>query len=252
MVYSNLPTIVLVHGAFAESASWNGVIANLDRRGYRSVSVANPLRDLQQDAAYLRSILDALPGPLVVAGHSYGGSVMSEAADGAENVSALVYVASFHLEPGESTAELAGKFPGAQLGAALEPTPFPLGDGTTGTDLYIAPDRYGEVFAADVELEVAALMAATQRPIAAAALEAAATKAAWRTIPSWAVIARQDLAIPLESTRFMADRAGSTTVEIDASHAITVSKPDVVADAIDSAARATAGQPVAAGSVTTG
>ena len=118
---SNLPTIVLVHGAFAESASWNGVIADLDRRGYRSVSVANPLRDLQPDAAYLRSILDGLPGPLVVAGHSYGGSVMSEAADGAENVSALVYVASFHLEPGESTAELAGKFPGAQLGGALDP-----------------------------------------------------------------------------------------------------------------------------------
>jgi len=248
-----LPTIVLVHGAFAESASWKGVIADLDRRGYRAVSVANPLRDLHQDAAYLRSVLDALPGPLVVAGHSYGGSVMSEAADGATNVTALVYVASFHLEPGESTAELAARFPGAQLGAALEPAPFPLSDGTTGTDLYIAPDRFREVFAADVEPEVAALMAATQRPIAASALEDAATKAAWQTIPSWALIARQDLAIPLESTRFMATRAGSTTVEIDASHAVTVSQPGVVADLIDSAARATAGQqPVAAGPVTAG
>ena len=249
---SGLPTIVLVHGAFAESASWNGVIADLHRRGYKAVAVANPLRSLQADAAYLRSVLDVLPGPVVVAGHSYGGSVMSEAADGAGNVTALVYVASFHLEPGESTGELAAKFPGAQLGGALEPVPFPLPDGGTGTDLYILPDRYREVFAADVEPEVAALMAATQRPIAASALEDTATKAAWKTIPSWALIARQDLAIPLESTRFMAERAGSTTVEIDASHAVTVSQPGVVADLIDSAARATAGQPDAASPVTVG
>ena len=249
---SGLPTIVLVHGAFAESASWNGVIADLHRRGYKAVAVANPLRSLQEDAAYLRSVLDVLPGPVVVAGHSYGGSVMSEAADGAGNVTALVYVASFQLEPGESTGELAARFPGAQLGAALEPVPFPLADGETGTDLYILPDRYREVFAADVEPEVAALMAATQRPIAASALEDTATKAAWQTIPSWTLIARQDLAIPLESTRFMAERAGSTTVEIDASHAVTVSQPGVVADLIDSAARATGGQAAAASPITVG
>ena len=249
---AGLPTIVLVHGAFAESASWNGVIADLHRRGYKAVAVANPLRSLQEDAAYLRSVIDILPGPVVVAGHSYGGSVMSEAADGAGNVTALVYVASFHLEPGESTGEMAAKFPGAQLGAALEPVPFPLADGETGTDLYIQPDRYREVFAADVEPEVAALMAATQRPIAASALEDTATKAAWSTIPSWTLIARQDLAIPLESTRFMAARAGSTTVEIDASHAVTVSQPGIVADLIDNAARATAGQASQAGAITVG
>ena len=129
--------------------------------------------------------------------------------------------------PSGSTASIVwnGIANGGQLGAALEPAPFPLADGTTGTDLYIAPDRFREVFAADVEPEVAALMAATQRPIAASALEDAATKAAWQTIPSWALIARQDLAIPLESTRFMATRAGSTTVEIDASHAVAVSQP---------------------------
>src|SRR5687767_14428893 len=235
------PTIVLVHGAFAESASWNGVIAELQSRGYTTIAVANPLRGLQEDAAYVRSVLESLPGPVVVAGHSYGGSVMSEAADGVPGVEALVYVASFNLEIGESTAELAAKFPGGQLGPALDSVPFPRVGGDTGTDLYIRQDRFGEVFAADVAPEVAELMAATQRPIAASALEDNATRAAWKTIPSWTLVTTQDLAIPAESMRFMAARAGSTTVEIDASHAVTVSQPDAVADLIDSAARATAG-----------
>ena len=234
-------TVVLVHGAFAESASWNGVIADLQRRGYSVIAVANPLRGLQEDAAYLRSVLENLSGPVVVAGHSYGGSVMSEAADGVPGVEALVYVASFNLEEGESTAELAAKFPGGQLGPALDPVPFPLAGGDTGTDLYIRQDRFREVFAADVAPEVAELMAATQRPIAASALEDKATKAAWKTIPSWTLVTTQDLAIPAESMRFMAARAGSTTVEIDASHGVTVSQPGAVADLIDTAARTTAG-----------
>jgi pimeloyl-ACP methyl ester carboxylesterase len=241
---ATLPTIVLVHGAFAESASWNGVIADLQRRGYTAIAVANPLRGLQHDAAYLRSVLDSLTGPVVVAGHSYGGSVMSEAADGVSGVTALVYVASFNLEVGESTAELAAKFPGGELGPALDSVPFPLAGGETGTDLYIRQDRFREVFAADVAPDVAALMGATQRPIAASALEDTATKAAWKTIPSWTLVTTQDLAIPAESMRFMANRAGSTTVELDASHAVTVSQPVVVADLIDTAARATAGADV--------
>ena len=241
---ATLPTIVLVHGAFAESASWNGVIADLHRRGYTAIAVANPLRGLQEDAAYLRSVLDSLSGPVVVAGHSYGGSVMSEAADGAPGVTALVYVASFNLDVGESTAELAAKFPGGELGPALDSVPFPAADGETGMDLYIQQDRFREVFAADVAPEVAELMAATQRPIAASALEDVATKAAWKTIPSWTLVTTQDLAIPADSMRFMASRAGSTTVEVDASHAVTVSQPGVVADLIDAAARATAGSDV--------
>jgi pimeloyl-ACP methyl ester carboxylesterase len=235
------PTILLVHGAFAESASWNGVIANLHQRGRRVVAVANPLRGLQHDAAYLRSIIDGFPGPVVVAGHSYGGSVMSEAADDAANVKALVYIASFNLEPGESTGQLAAKYPGGELGPALEPVPFPLADGGTGTDLYIKPDRFHDVFAADVAPDVARLMAATQRPIAASALDDIATKAAWTTIPSWTMVTLQDLAIPADSMRFMAQRAGSTTVEIDASHAVAVSQPDAVAEFIDQAVRATVG-----------
>lgn len=235
------PTIVLVHGAFAESSSWNGVITDLQRRGYTVIAVANPLRGLQEDALYLRTVLDSLPGQVVVAGHSYGGSVMSEAADGASGVTALVYVASFNLEVGESTAELAAKYPGGELGPALDSVPFPRANGETGMDLYIRQDQFREVFAADVEPAVAELMAATQRPIAATALEDTATRAAWKTIPSWTLVTTQDLAIPAESMRFMAARAGATTVEIDASHAVTVSQPGAVADLIDTAARATAG-----------
>jgi pimeloyl-ACP methyl ester carboxylesterase len=229
------PTIVLVHGAFADSSSWNAVITDLHRDGFPVIAPANPLRDLHDDAAYLRSILDSIDGPIVLAGHSYGGSVLSEAADGAAQVRALVYIASFLLEVGESTAGLAGKYPGGQLGPALHPVPFTTGDGS-GTDLYIQQDRFRAVFAADVPDDTTALMAATQRPIAAKALDDTATRAAWTSIPSWTLITTQDLNIPAESMRFMARRAHSTTVEIDASHAVAVSRPDAVADLIRQAA----------------
>ncbi|MDG4796867.1 alpha/beta hydrolase [Micromonospora sp. WMMD1082] len=234
-----LPTVLLVHGAFAESSSWNEVVAHLKRRGYEVIAVANPLRGLKVDADYLSAVLGGLSGPVVIAGHSYGGSVMSEAADGATNVQALVYVASFIPDVGESTGELAAKFPGAQLEPALNPVPLPLPDGGAGMDLYIQQDKFRDVFAADVAPDVAELMATTQRPVVATALEDTATRAAWKTIPSWTLITTQDLTIPPDAQRFMADRAGSTTVEIDASHAVAVSQPGPVADLIDTAARAT-------------
>jgi pimeloyl-ACP methyl ester carboxylesterase len=233
------PTVVLVHGAFADSSSWNGVIEDLKRDGYPVIAVANPLRGLHSDAESVGSVLDSVPGPVVLAGHSYGGSVMSEAAVGHPNVKALVYVASFILEPGESTSQLAGKFPGAELGPALHPVPFPLPNGTSGTDLYIKQDEFHRVFAADVVPEVAELMAATQRPITEAALNDPAAEAAWRNIPSWNMVTTEDLAIPAEAMRFMGERAKSKTVEIDASHAVTVSQPGAVADLIGEAARAT-------------
>ncbi|MGE2714614.1 alpha/beta fold hydrolase [Mycolicibacterium litorale] len=234
----NKPTVVLVHGAFADSSSWNGVIKILEGQGYPVIAAANPLRGLHADADYVRSVLDGVSGPVVVAGHSYGGSVMSEAADGHPNVKALVYVASFILEQGESTGELAGKFPGAQLAPALRTVKYPLPGGGMADDLYIESGQFQRVFAADVPADVAALMAATQRPIAAAALEDTATKTAWKTIPSWNLITTQDLAIPAESMRFMGERAKAQNVEIDASHAVTVSQPEAVADMIDTAAGA--------------
>jgi pimeloyl-ACP methyl ester carboxylesterase len=215
------------------------VIKELKRDGYPVIAPANPLRGLHLDAEYLRSVLQSVDGPIVLAGHSYGGSVMSEAADGDRDVRALVYIASFSPDKGESTSGLAAMFPGGQLGPALHPVPFPLPGGGTGTDLYIKQDQFHAVFAADVPRRVTDLMAATQRPIAAAALDEKATRTAWKTIPSWTLVTTEDLAIPAESMRFMAKRAKSHTVEIKASHAVTVSRPDAVADLIDKAARAT-------------
>jgi pimeloyl-ACP methyl ester carboxylesterase len=231
------PTVVLVHGAFAESSSWNDVVRRLQGEDLPVMAIANPLRGLEPDAEYLRSVIDHIDGPVVVAGHSYGGSVASEATAGADNVRALVFVASFLLEPGESTSELAGKFPGGELGTALVPVPLPTS--ADSGDLYIEQSKFRAVFAADVPEETAALMAATQRPIAAAALEDKAGRAGWKTIPSWTLVTLEDLAVPAESQRFMAARAKSQTVEIGASQAATVSEPDAVADLILAAVRET-------------
>jgi pimeloyl-ACP methyl ester carboxylesterase len=233
------PTVVLVHGAFADSSSWNGVIERLLADGLPVLAVANPLRGLEADAEHLRSVLRSISGPVVIAGHSYGGTVMSEAAADLPDVRALVYVASFILEQGESTGELADKFPGAELGPALRPVPTPTPGGGTVDDLYIDQDRFREVFAADVSEEVARLMAVTQRPVIAHALADPASRTAWRSVRSWNVVTFQDRAVPAEAQRFMGERAGSTQVEVDASHAVTVSRPDVVADVILDAVRST-------------
>lgn len=235
------PTVVLVHGAFADSSSWNDVIATLRSDGYPVIAAANPLRGLRTDAEHLRTVLDSVDGPIVVAGHSYGGSVMSQAAEDHPQVKALVYVASFILEQGESTGELAAKFPGGELGPALRPVPLDGDDGREAADLYIRQDKFREVFAADVPENVAALMAVTQRPITGDALEEKATGSGWKDIPTWNLVTLQDLAVPAESQRFMGERAGSHNVEIVASHAVTVSQPAAVARLIDQAARATTG-----------
>ncbi|MEW2472000.1 alpha/beta hydrolase [Streptomyces sp. NPDC046994] len=237
----SLPTIVLVHGAFADSSSWNGVIERLQRAGYPVIAAANPLRGLADDAAYVASVLEGVQGPVVLAGHSYGGAVISEAAVGNTQVKALVYIAAFTPDEGESALELSGKFPGSTLGAALTPVPFPLDGGTgTGTDLYIEPAKFHDQFAADVPEPVAALMAATQRPVAASALEEKASAAAWKTIPSFSLIASEDYNIPPAAQQFMAERAHAHTVEVKASHAVAVSRPDAVARLIEQAAQSLA------------
>ncbi len=235
------PTLVLVHGAFADSSSWNEVIATLRGDGYPVIAAANPLRTLHGDASYLRTVLDSIEGPIVIAGHSYGGSVMSQAINGHPGVKALVYVASFILEEGESTGELSAKFPGAELGSALHPVPVATPDNAEAVDLYIEQDKFHAVFAADVPEEDAALMAVTQRPIIGDALEEKATKAGWKNVPTWNIVTLQDLAVPAESQRFMGDRAGSKNIEVDASHAVTVSRPGTAALVIDEAAKAIAG-----------
>jgi len=233
------PTVVLVHGAFAESASWNGVVARLARDGYPVVAAANPLRSVKGDAAFVAAILSSIKGPVVLVGHSYGGAVISAAAVGHDNVKALVYVAAFLPEAGETSLGLSGKFPGSTLGGALA-APVALSDGNQ--DLYIRPDRFRAQFAADVPAAEAVLMAATQRPITQAALGEPSGEPAWRTIPSWAIYGSADLNIPAAAHAFMAKRAGARRiVEVKgASHVVMISHPDQVAAMIEEAATATA------------
>lgn len=231
------PTVVLVHGAFADSTSWNGVVKKLKRDGYPVVAAANPLRGLSSDAAYLKDLLAGIDGPVVLAGHSYGGSVISNAANGAHNVKALVYIAAFLPEQGESAVELSGKFPGSTLGEALRPIPVTLPDGSQGADLYIEQAKFHDQFAADVPEDTTDLMAVSQRPVTSAALEEGAAEPAWKTIPSWVLVATEDLNIPPQAQTFMAERAKAHTVEVRASHAVSVSHPKDVADIIERAAR---------------
>ncbi|MFQ6146824.1 alpha/beta fold hydrolase [Streptomyces seoulensis] len=232
------PTVVLAHGAFADASSWSGVVQRLQRAGYPVVAAANPLRGLSSDAAYLRSVLDTVKGPVILVGHSYGGSVISQAAAGDPEVKALVYVAAFIPNVGESSSELAAKFPGSTLGDTLNTSSYPLPDGGTGTELTIKQNLFRHQFAADVPAATAAVMAATQRPVTTLALDEKATKAAWKDIPSYAVVAGQDRNIPAKAEQWMANRAGARTVTIDgASHAVAVSHPAAVTDLILRAAR---------------
>jgi pimeloyl-ACP methyl ester carboxylesterase len=234
---SGKPTIVLVHGAFAESSSWNGVVAELLAEGYAVVAAANPLRGVKNDADYVANIVKAIKGPVVLVGHSYGGSVITNAANDNRNVKALVYVAAFAPEKGESALELSGRYPGATLGPTLAP-PVALPDG--GKDLYIQQDRFGTQFAADVPAAESQILAATQRPIAEAALAESSGAPAWRSIPSWHVYGDADKNIPAAAMAFMAERAGSkeTLVLKGASHVPMVSNPAAVAGIIRRAASA--------------
>jgi pimeloyl-ACP methyl ester carboxylesterase len=235
------PIVVLVHGAFAESASWHGVIRRLQEQGYTALAAANPLRSLSGDAEFVARILDSIQSPIVLVGHSYGGSVISNAALGKENVKALVFVAAFAPEEGESGGELSGRFPGSTLGDTLETVP--LADGTT--DQYIRQEEYHQQFVADVPAEQAALDAVTQRPLRDVALNEGSGPPAWKSIPSWFVFGELDKNIPLEAHRFMAERAGAReVVEIEgASHAVGVSHPEEVAEVILRAATAVSRSP---------
>ncbi|GAB57464.1 alpha/beta fold hydrolase [Rheinheimera nanhaiensis] len=232
------PTVVLVHGAFAESSSWNGVAANLLQQGYPVVAVANPLRSLTADADYVASLVKQTSGPVVLVGHSYGGAVISNAVQDNTNVSALVYVAAFAPEQGETVLELSGRYPGSTLGPTLA-APVLLKDGSK--DLYIQQDKFAAQFAADVPAAEAVLMAATQRPVTELALTEAAGQPAWHTVPSWAIYGTADKNIPAVAMKFMAQRAkAKKIVEVPgASHVVMTSHPDKVAALIVEAATAT-------------
>jgi pimeloyl-ACP methyl ester carboxylesterase len=229
------PTIVLVHGAFAESASWDGVIDPLVSAGHPVIAAANPLRGVAADAAAVSDLVRTIDGPVVLVAHSYGGAVISNVAADAGDIVGLVYVAAFAPEPGESAFTLAGMFPGSTLGDALQPVP--RSDGTT--DLYITPERFHDQFCADVPPAQAALMAATQRPATQEALfEASGERPLWKELPSWFVFGELDRNIPAELEHFMAKRARAhRTIEIPgASHAVCVAHPEATAHLILEAA----------------
>ncbi|MEU9667705.1 alpha/beta hydrolase [Streptomyces bobili] len=236
---STTPTVLLVHGAFADAASWSGVIAELQRDGIPVIAPPNPLRGLASDAAYIASAAAQIDGPVILVGHSYGGALITVAGV-TENVVGLVYVAAYVLEEGESLGELQGRFPLSPLVSNLKQWTYPVPGGEPATEVTIAEDAFPSVFAADVPAEVTRILAAAQRPLAAAAFEETATAAAWRTKPAWALIAGADNAINPEVERFGAKRADATIVEIEgASHAVAVSRPKEVADLIRTAVRAT-------------
>ena len=229
------PTIVLVHGAFAESSSWNGVLTQLIPKGYPTVAAANPLRGVKSDADYIASILKGIKGPIVLVGHSYGGAVITNAVKDNSNVKALVYVSGFAPDTGETAAVLSGRYPGSTLGPTLAP-PVVLPDG--GKDLYIQQDKFHAQFAADVPDKDAQLMASTQRPITEAALNEGSSTPAWKSIPSWFIYGDRDLNIPAAVQVFMAKRVNSkeTVVVKGASHVVMVSHPNAVAEIIERAA----------------
>ena len=236
------PTMVLVHGAFADSSSWNGVTKRLQREGYTVIAAANPLRGTTSDAAYVASVLAGVPGPIVLVAHSYGGAVITNAATGNPNVKALVYVAALIPDAGEVGANLLS-FPGEGTSSLIVLPPSPEATVTArpfpgGLDLYVNADRFREIFAADLPAEETALLAAAQRPLAAAAFTDASGPPAWKTIPAWALVATQDNTIGTANTRFMAKRATpSHTVEVAAAHAVLLSQPQAVVDLIDEAVR---------------
>ncbi|WP_442679219.1 alpha/beta fold hydrolase [Sphingomonas sp. ASY06-1R] len=229
------PTIVLVHGAFADSSSWNGVITILERDGYTVIAAPNPLRGVRSDASVVSDVVRSVDGPVVLVGHSYGGSVISEAAQGRANVKALVFVSAFAPDAGETAVGLTGKFPGSTLATALAPA-VNLTSG--GKDLYILQARFHDQFAADVPVAAARLMAAGQRPIAEAALAEASTAPAWKTTPSWFIYGDQDRNIPPAAMAFMAERAHvkQAVVVKGASHVVMVSHAPEVASLIERAA----------------
>jgi pimeloyl-ACP methyl ester carboxylesterase len=226
-------TVVLVHGAFADASSWNGVIERLQKAGVQVTAPANPLRGIASDSAYLASFLNQIPGPVLTVGHSYAGAVISNAATKASNVVGLVFVAAFAPEEGERLGEVESGSKDSILGTAQVPLKYPTGQGAeTAVEVAVNPARFHEAFAADLPAEQAALMAATQRPIAEGAFTEPCGVPAWKSLPSWAVVATGDKAAGTDVIRAMARRAGATITEVEGSHVIMISQPQIVTDVI--------------------
>jgi pimeloyl-ACP methyl ester carboxylesterase len=240
------PTVVLVHGAFADGSSWNGVIQRLHAKGVKVSAPANPLRGISIDSSYTASVFAQTPGPVLAVGHSYGGAVITNAASEAANVVGLVYVAAFAPEEGERLGEAAGASKDSLLGGAQVPRQYPTASGETAVEFAVDPAKIHEVFAADLPDELTPLLAATQRPVAELAFSQPNGAPAWKSLPSWAVVALSDKAAGTDVVRSMAERAGATITEVEGSHVVMISQPDTVTEVILEAL-ATVKAPAAAG-----
>jgi pimeloyl-ACP methyl ester carboxylesterase len=227
------PTVVLVHGAFADSSGWNGVIERLQAKDVQVTAAANPLRGISIDSDYVAGVLDETPGPVVAVAHSYGGAVITNAAKRAKNVVGLVFVAAFAPEEGEKLADATADSKDSVLNSALVPLHYPsLTGGEPGVEFAIDPEKFHDAFAADLPIEETTVMAATQRPIAELAFSEETGPPAWKDLPSWTVLATGDKAAGTDLVRSMAERAGATITEVEGSHVIMISQPQAVADVI--------------------
>jgi pimeloyl-ACP methyl ester carboxylesterase len=230
---SGAPTVVLVHGAFADSSSWNGVIERLQAKGVQVTAAANPLRGIAIDSAYVASVLDETPGPVLAVGHSYGGAVITNAAKQAKNVVGLVYVAAFAPDEGETLGEVEAGSKDSVLGSSQVQLHYPSGNGgDPAVESAIDPEKFHDAFAADLPTDETKIMAVTQRPVAALAFTEKSGPPAWKDLPSWTVVATGDKAAGADVIRSMAERAGATITEVEGSHVIMISHPQKVADVI--------------------
>jgi pimeloyl-ACP methyl ester carboxylesterase len=238
------PTVVLVHGAFADASSWNGVITRLQSEGIAVTAPPNPLRGIAADAAYVASVFSQIDGPVLAVGHSYGGAVITNAATEAANVVGLVYVAAFAPDEGEMLGAVEAGSKDSVLNSALVPRTYPMGNGGTATEFSIDPVKVRDAFAGDLSDEQTALIGATQRPVSELAFSEPNGPPAWKHLPSWAVVATGDRAAGTDVTRSMAERAGAKITEVDGSHVIMLSKPEAVANVVLEAAAAVTAVPV--------
>jgi pimeloyl-ACP methyl ester carboxylesterase len=245
-VTSSNPTVVLVHGAFADASSWARVTAACQAIGLTVVAAANPLRGVANDAAYIASVASQIEGPVLLVGHSYGGTVITVAGASARNVVGLVYVAAWIPEEGDRAAAHGDGHPETLFGAAARTSAFPRpGDGDAGTEVHLDPGLFAAAFADDLPGEETAILAASQRPLSLAAVEEPALAAAWHDLPAWALVATADRMIHPDVQRELAERAGAQVTEVDASHAIALSRPAEVTAVIVAAATALATPPAA-------
>ncbi len=222
------PTVVLVHGAFADASGFAGVIRELQSNGVEARAPMNPLRSLSFDADAIAKYTSTIEGPVILAGHSYGGAVISQAAPSIKDVVGLVFLSAFALDEGESAAGIQEPYPPSLVGKNVEPTPYDAPGAPGGPDLFIPIPMFHEAFCADVPAEVAATMAVSQRPVSAAAFTENATLAGWKKLPSWYMVSEQDNAIPPDCERFMAKRADATVESVSGgSHAAFIAQPAV-------------------------